>query len=37
MLLCDKRDRPITCVFCCDLHLTLLFSGLLQKQLFKGS
>ena len=35
-MLCDKCDRAITCVFCRDLHLTLLFSGLLQKDLFKG-
>ena len=21
-LVCDKRDRPITFVFCCDLHLS---------------
>ena len=21
MPVCDKRDRAITCVFCCDLHL----------------
>ena len=32
----DKRDRAINCVFCRDLHLTLMFSGLLQKDLFKG-
>ena len=35
-LLCDKRDRAITCgpcVFRRDLHLTLLCSGLLQKYL----
>ena len=32
----DKRDRGITCVFCRDLHLTLMFSGLLQKHLCKG-
>ena len=25
----DKRDRVITCVFCRDLHLTLMFFGLL--------
>ena len=36
MLVCDKRERAITCVFCRDLHLTLMFSGLLQKDLFKG-
>ena len=29
---CDKRDRPITCVFCSDLHLTLICCGLLQKR-----
>ena len=27
-LVCDKHDRAVTCVFCRDLHLTLLFSGL---------
>ena len=31
----DKRDRAITCQFCHDLHSPLLFSGLLQKDLFK--
>ena len=36
MLMCDKRDRAITYVFRRDLHLTLMFSGLLQKDLFKG-
>ena len=34
--MCDKRDRAITYVFCRDLQLTLVFSGLLQKDLFKG-
>ena len=29
---CDKRDRVITCVFCRDLHLTLIFSGRLQNK-----
>ena len=29
----NKRDRAITCVFCCDLHLTLLCSSSLQKDL----
>ena len=35
MLMCDKRDRRITHVFCGDLHLSnlLMFSGLLQKDL----
>ena len=28
----DKRDRVIVCVFRRDLHLTLMFSGLLQKR-----
>ena len=31
----DQRDRAITCMFCRDLHLTLLYFGLLQKDLFK--
>ena len=34
MLVCDKRDRAISYVFCRDLNL--MFSGLLQKDLFKG-
>ena len=33
---CDNRDRAVTCVFCRDLHFTLMFSVLLQKDLFKG-
>ena len=32
----DKCDRAITCVFCRDRHLTSVFSGPLQKDLFKG-
>ena len=36
MLECDKRDRAITWEFCRGLPLTLTFSGLLQKDLFKG-
>ena len=28
---CDKRDIAITCEFCSDLHLTLMFSGLYKK------
>ena len=35
-LVCDKRDKAISNVFCRDLHLTSMFSGLLQKDLFKG-
>ena len=31
-----KRDRAITCVLCHDLHLTPMFSGPLQKDLFEG-
>ena len=31
-----SSDRAITCMFCRDLYLTFLFSGLLQKYLFKG-
>ena len=36
-LVCDKRTRAIILIytFCCDLHLTLNFSGLLQNDLFK--
>ena len=34
--MCDKRDKAISYVFCRDLHLTSMFSGLLQKNLFKG-
>ena len=36
MFVCDRRDRAITRVFCRDLHLTLMFSSLLQKDFFKG-
>ena len=36
MFVCDKRDRAITCVFCRGLHLNFTFSGLLQKDQFKG-
>ena len=35
-LVCDKRDRAITCVFFRDHHLIPMFSGPLQKDLFKG-
>ena len=35
-LVCDKCDKAIISAFCRDLHLTLLFSGLLLKDLFKG-
>ena len=34
-LVCDKHDKPISNVFCLDLHLTSMFSGLLQEDLFK--
>ena len=29
---CDKPNKAITCMFCRDLHSTLMFSGLLQKR-----
>ena len=32
----DKRNRPIMCMFCGDLPLTLVFSCLLQRDLLKG-
>ena len=35
MFVCDKRDRAFTFVFCRDLRLPLVFSGLLQKDMFK--
>ena len=35
-LVSDKGYMAITCVFCRDLPLTLNFSGLLRKDLFKG-
>ena len=35
-LLCDKRDDSITCVLRRDLQFTLMFSGHLLKDLFKG-
>ena len=34
-LACNKCDRAITCMFCSDPHLTLMFSDLLQKDLLK--
>ena len=33
----DKRDRAITYMFCHDLDLTPMFSGLLQEGLFEGN
>ena len=33
---CDKRDKAITCVLCGDLHITLMFAGVLLKDLFRG-
>ena len=29
--MCDERDIAITCEFCRDLYLTLMFSGLDKK------
>ena len=37
MFLCDKRDRAITCVFCRDLHLALMFSCVYKKICLKES
>ena len=37
MLVHDKCDRAIMSVFCCDLHLTLMFSGLYKKICLKES
>ena len=31
MFVCDKLDRAITCVFCRDLHLALMFSCVYKK------
>ena len=36
MFVGDKRNRPIMCMFCGDLRLTLVFSCLLQRDLLKG-
>ena len=33
----DKRDRAKTCVFCRDLHLILMFSGLYKNICLKES
>ena len=35
-LVCDKGYMAIICVFCRNLPLTLMFSDLLRKDLFKG-
>ena len=36
LLVCDKRDRAITCMFSYrNLHLTIVLTGLLQKDLKK--
>ena len=31
----EKRDRAINCVFCRDLHLTLMFSGLTERSVWE--
>ena len=36
MLVREKHDRAINCVFCRDFHLKLMLSGLYKKNLFKG-
>ena len=35
--MCEKRDRAISYVFCRDLQLTLMFSGLYKKICLKES
>lgn len=35
-LVCDKSCMANTCVLCRYLHLTLMVSGLLRKDLLKG-
>ena len=37
MLVHDKCDRAITCMFCHDLHLTLMFPGLNEMICLKES
>ena len=37
MFVCDKRDRAITCVFCRDLHLALMFCCVYKKICLKES
>ena len=37
MFVCDKRDRAITCMLCCDLHLALMFSCFYKKICLKES
>ena len=31
----DKRDRAITCMFWRDLHLTFMFSGLKESEVWR--
>ena len=37
MLVRDKHDRAVTCVFCHDLHLTLMYPGLNEMICLKES
>ena len=37
MFVCDKCDRAITCVFCRDLHLALMFYCVYKKICLKES
>ena len=43
MLVCEIRDRPITCVFCGDLHLSQCFlvfdkkTGLKEGEVWRKS
>ena len=36
-LVCDKRDKAITCILCRDLHLALIFCGLFKTICLKES
>ena len=36
-LVCDKRDKAITCILCPDLHLALIFCGLFKTICLKES
>ena len=37
MFVRDKRDRAITCMLCCDIHLGLMFCGFYKKICLKES
>ena len=35
MFVCDKRDRPVTFVFCCDLHLSYYFWYFTKRPVYR--